>query len=475
MTVHLRPYQHDLVARAADAFRGGARRVLATMATGGGKGRVLAHVTAGAAGKGRRVLVIAHRSELVDQISANLADEGVAHGRIQASFPLSGEAVQVGMVQSVCRRLNRLQPPDFLLIDECHHATAAQYAELTSAWPNVKVLGVTATPVRTDGKGLSACFDVLVAGPSTRELIDAGHLADYDYFEPGGFDTSGLRTRAGEFVQADALEAVHRSAITGSAVEHYVRHLAGRPAIAFALGVEEAETVARSFREAGIRAAPIDGTMTLEERRRRLDALATGELHVVTAADVISEGVDIPAVSGAILLRPTASLGLHLQQVGRCLRPKPDGGRAIILDHVGNAARHGYPSDPRQWTLDGVERRGQAMRTCSRCQRTFRAEDARALALASCSIAAAAAGCPMQAPPQAGEIRLPPERVEGELRNMRDPWRWAGGIDPVRARGRDWHALLERAQTEAQLRMIARARGFRRGWTQHVLRDRASA
>ena len=436
---------------------------------------MLAHVTAGAAGKGRRVLVIAHRSELVDQISANLADEGVAHGRVQAGHAPSSEPVAVGMVQTVCRRLAELDAPDFVLIDEAHHCAAAQYRALAEAWPDARALGVTATPVRSDGKGLSACFDVLVEGPSTAELIEGGYLASYDFYEPGGFDVSALPVARGEFVSGAALEAVRAANIVGSAVEHYFEHLAGRPAIAFAVGVEEAARVAGEFTAAGIPAASVDGKMPLEERRLRLAALAAGELLVITSADLISEGVDIPAVAGAILLRPTASLGLFLQQVGRCLRPKADGSRAVILDHVGNGRRHGYPADPRRWTLEGVERSATTMRACETCRRILPVENACAIAAATCARVARGEACPMLRTPGAAELFQPvPQTIAGRLRVVRDPWGWAGGIDPVRARGREWHVLVERAATEEHLRMIARARGFRRGWPAHVLRDRAA-
>ena len=475
MTVALRPYQAELVERAADAFRAGHRRVLIQAPTGSGKGRIIAHLAARATRKAKRVVVVAQRGLILDQIAGNLTDEGVASGRVQAGHELVDASVQLAMVQSLARRLERIRAPDLAIVDEAHHAAAASYRALLAAWPMARVVGMSATPVRTDGRGLRDAFDVLIEGPTIADLVGAGHLARIAYYEPGAPDLGGVRVVRGEFDAAAALEAVRAANLTGSAIEHYLLHLAGRPAIAFTLGVDEADRVAVEFRQAGIRAASIAGTTLPDERTRLLAALAGGELHVLVSADLIGEGIDVPAVAGVLLLRPTSSVTVHLQQVGRALRPKADGSEAVILDHAGNAARLGYPTDERRWTLDGVERVAAAVRICSRCSRTFPSDQARELATAGCRVAATEGACLMLAPPRPGEVRKPLTTVSGQLRRVRDPLAWAGGISLERARGAEWRLLLERAESEAQLRMIARARGFRRGWTQHVLRDRAAA
>ena len=452
------------------AYLAGHRRVLGQLPTGGGKGRLLGHMTRAVAAKNKRIVVMAHRAELVEQICSNLDDEDVPHGRIMPGWPMARYPVLVGMVQTIVRRLEHLPVPDLLLVDEAHHAAAGQYVKIAEAWSSARILGVSATPARTDGRGLGEFFDAMVSGPSVADLIAAGHLADYDYYLPSpDFDMAGAGVQAGDFKAADALRIISKSKIVGDAVQHYQRHLGGRPAIAFCMGVQHCRDTAAEFQAAGFRSAHVDGEMEMDLRRERLAGLANGSLDVLTAADVISEGVDIPAVAGAILLRPTCSVGLYLQQVGRALRPKPDGSRAIILDHVGNAHRHGYPADPRVWTLDAPMKPTVAeIRTCETCFRAFPVGKARETAEAECR----QEGCPIIYAPAPEAVPVPPVVIAGDLEAAHDPWAWAGGINPLHAQGRELRDLIAAAQTEQQLRMIARALGYRRGWVQHILRSR---
>jgi hypothetical protein len=166
---------------------------------------------------------------------------------------------------------------------------------------------------------------------------------------------------------------VDRIGITGSVIEHYRERLDPGAAVCFCITRRHAEHVAAQFIEAGIPAAAIDGEMGRFQRADILGRLRRGELRILTSCDLISEGFDCPAVAGAILLRPTASLALHLQQVGRALRPKPDGSEAVILDHVGNAARHGLPDDPRVWSLEAAKRKAEQpkIRRCDACGAVF--------------------------------------------------------------------------------------------------------
>ncbi|MCQ8279885.1 DEAD/DEAH box helicase [Acetobacteraceae bacterium KSS8] len=478
MSVELRPYQIEMVSGFRAAFQRRHRRVLGQLPTGGGKGRLLGHMGRAVSAKQKRILIVAHRAELVEQICGNLDAEGVQHGRVQPGWPMLNYPVLVGMVQTVSRRLHKLPAPDLIMIDEAHHTPAGQYQGMLNAWPDALVLGVTATPARTDGAGLGDFFDHMVQGPSTRELIDQGFLAPYDYFLPSpDFDATALAMEGSDYRTADVLRAVTKAKIVGDAVQHYAKHLNGRPAIAFCVGVKHVYSVAEQFMAAGIAAAGIDGTLPMAERKQRLDDLAAGRIQVLTAADVVSEGVDIPAVAGAILLRPTCSVGLYLQQVGRALRPKPDGSRAIILDHVGNARKHGFPSDPRNWTLDGSKPKDAVkIRTCDTCLRAFPIKDAVMIAEQECTLAEDDPDerCPILNP--VGGVRgAISEAVVGELEAVTDPWTWAGGIDPARAYGQELQALIARAQSEDHLRMIARARGYHHRWVGHQLRARAEA
>lgn len=252
-----------------------------------------------------------------------------------------------------------------ILVHNCHHAVAGQWSSILKAYPAAHVLGVTATPVRSDGKPLGDVFDTMIEGPTIRELIAQQHLVKPVVFcPPVLLDTTGVRKRGGDYASGDLAAATNKPAITGDAVAHYRKLLNGAPAIAFCASVKHAEDVAEDFRRQGFRWAAVHGDMEPEDRRRTLDELGRGLLNGVSSCDVISEGTDIPAVHAAILLRKTESVGLYLQQVGRALRPAPGKDRAIIIDHVGNigrmeggkfAPKHDLPDVDREWSLDGEE------------------------------------------------------------------------------------------------------------------------
>jgi superfamily II DNA or RNA helicase len=300
--------------------------------------------------------------------------------------------VQVASVQTLARRLHKL-PRDFfqlVIIDEAHHSNAGTWAKVLSHFHQAHLLGVTATPIRLDGRGLGEHYQAMVEGPSAAWLTDNGYLAPARVLAPPGFDTTGLRKRMGDF---DTKEAEHRiGTIMGDCLSHYRKHLDGQTAIAFCCSVAHAEAVARLFMGAGIPAASIDGSMTSEQRRDLLQALGTGRIRILTSCALIGEGVDVPSVGGCILLRPTASTSLHLQMIGRCLRPSPGKAAAVVLDHVGNTLRLGHHLEPREWTLDGLAKRDReaapsvrvcpscyaamasTVQVCSECGHEFRAE-----------------------------------------------------------------------------------------------------
>lgn len=478
--VQLRSYQESLVGAIRAGFARH-RRVLAVAPTGAGKTITFAYITAGAAAKGNAVYIVAHRAEIVAQISQALDAQGVRHGRIQPGHTMTDDPVQVAMVQTLARRLDRVPPPALLVVDECHHAVAGTWQRVTDAWPATKVLGVTATPARLDGRGLGNAFDTMVIGPLVRELIDGGYLAKFTYLAPPQqVDLSDIKTEMGDYALNQLADAMDKSIITGDAVGHYRDHLAGRPAIAFCVTVAHAEHVAAQFAEAGYRAVSVDGTMTREQRLDRIQGIGNGRYQVLTSCELISEGVDVPVVSGAILLRPTKSLGMYLQQVGRVLRPKPDGSAAVILDHVGNVHRHGMPDAERQWTLDTKRKKPvdpDPVAQCEVCYQCFASGKPGWRALVE---------CPDRYRDLAGGLRLPdgcilavpevaaregPLHVDGKLEVITSTPAWAGGADISRG---PLGPILAAARTPEQLAVIAKIRGYKRGWIQHILRARAA-
>jgi superfamily II DNA or RNA helicase len=370
--MNLRPYQQQLITDIRLQYQLGHHRVLAVLPTGGGKTVCFSYIAQSAARKGNRVCILVHRAELLDQASRSLTAMGVSHGRIAAgrSMDLS-HVVQVASVQTLARRLHKL-PGEFfqlLVVDEAHHTNAGQWASVLQHFQQAHVLGVTATPCRGDGRGLGDHYEAIVQGPSAAWLTDNGYLASARVLAPPGFNTTGLRKRMGDFDTKESEQRV--GTIMGDCCSHYRKHLAGQTAIAFCCSVAHAEAVAALFISQGIPAASIDGTMTADQRRDLLTALGNGRIKVLTSCSLIGEGVDVPSVGGCILLRPTQSVSLHLQMIGRCLRPSPGKAAAVVLDHVGNTLRLGHHLEPREWTLEGLAKRDRdkapSVKVCPQC------------------------------------------------------------------------------------------------------------
>lgn len=475
--VVLRPYQETLVADIRSAFAKH-RRVVAVAPTGSGKTATFAYIVTATAAKGNTVVIVAHRSEIVDQIGMALDRMGVRHGRIQPGHSMTSDPVQVAMIQTLARRLDKVTEPSLLVVDEAHHGVAGSWQTVMSAWPKCKVLGVTATPRRLDGKGLKSAFDAMVLGPTMADLIRDGFLAGYDYYAPPTkVDLSGIKTKMGDFAIDEVAALVDKQAITGDAVAHYTTHLQGRPAIAFCCTVDHSRHVADQFCAAGYRAASVDGSMTKAERRARVEGIGDGLLQVLTSCELISEGVDVPVVSGAILLRPTKSLGMFLQQVGRILRPKPDGSRAVILDHVSNVRIHGMPCTPHNWRLETDKPKGVApMAVCEECYRAFAVAPGWKEEHEPCGPPPGPPDC-LFAKPATGGGRVVPETVEGELETIKPaselpPPIWARGLSLVSSRGDDFKRLVRLADTKKKLNEIRLARGYKASWVYWTLNER---
>lgn len=383
MTIHLRHYQAPWLDAIRSSFAAGARSVLGVMPTGAGKTVSFCEMVRLSSAMGNRVAVLVHRDNLLGQASRALDAAGIGHGIIAPGHTPTSNLVQVASVHSLARRLasSTSHPArhqfDFLIIDEGHHATASTWVKIIAANPTALVLGVTATPCRTDGQGLDHIFESLVLGPSIQDLIDDGYLVDARVYAPANLvNLSKVHTRAGDYDRGELANAMDTPSITGDAVEHYRRLCPGAPAVTFCVSIQHAQDVAEDFSRAGFRSRAIHGKQPAAEIRRALEDLSAGRLDVLSSCDLISEGFDCPGIVAAILLRPTQSEALYIQQVGRALRPvypaasplstredrlaaiaaspKP---RAIILDHSGNCFKHGMPSDPRDWTLEGKKKR----------------------------------------------------------------------------------------------------------------------
>ena len=379
--IELRPYQQAFTADISQALRVH-RRVVGTMATGSGKGTVAAHMAATAAARGHRVLILAHRKELIEDLSGRIGSHGVKHGLIAAgrSMDLS-QRVQVASVDTIARRLHLVPAPTLVIQDEAHHLIKGnKWGRVIDAWPNAYLVGLTATPQRLSGEGLGeghgGYFRHLILGPTAQWLTEQGFLSRARVLAPpqaAGLDRiRNFDTMTGK---AKAAEALSQRQAIGDAVGHYQREIApvhSGTVLGFCVSVAHAQAMAETYRAAGIPAACLAGDTEPATRRELIADLASGTLKALFSCEIVSEGTDIPSVTGVQLLRPTDSLSLYLQQVGRGLRVCDGKPHAVVLDHVGNSSRHGLPTDDRAWTLEGkvgrqVGEAAPSVKVCPAC------------------------------------------------------------------------------------------------------------
>lgn len=426
--IKLRDYQEVAVGEIRVEFRQGNTPVLFVLPTGGGKTYTFSYIAASASDKGRAVCIIVHRKELLLQASASLTALGIDHGLISPDFtPKRHAMVQVASVDTLLQRLKKQSYKFGLLIfDEAHHVVAGnKWGRVYEQLGMPHMLGVTATPVRTDGKGLGehagGVFKAMVLGPSVVDLIARGMLINPKVFaSPIVPEIGDLKTnRDGDYNLQELAARVDKPRITGSAVAHYSKICPGSRAIVFCSSIEHAKHVAAEFNLAGYRFELLVGAphMSDSERTAVNKRLRRGEIHGACTVDLVSEGYDLPDLEACIMLRPTASEALFLQQVGRVMRPSPGKTTCYLLDHVANVGtlvdgefkrKHGLPNEARDWTLDGRKKKKKGPKELEepkidikQCPECFTAHEA----------APVCPGCGFEYPAKTRSL----EQVDGEL------------------------------------------------------------
>lgn len=368
----LRQYQVDLENGVRQAYREGCKAPCIVLPCGGGKSVIIADIAKQTTAKGNRVLFLVHRRELCDQIRNTFTRWGV-----------NMRLCDIMMVQTAARRLDRLPEPKLIITDENHHCLANTYRKIYDHFPDCRRVGVTATPIRLNGDGLGDVNDKLIIGVSAKWLINNNCLAPYDYYAPSIVDLSGAKISRGEFDTSSVEKLVLQKAVFGDVVSYYRKLAGGKQAICYCTSIRHSIEMAAAFCSAGIEAEHIDGTTPKAERDEIVKKFKVGALDILCNVDLISEGFDVPDCECAILLRPTQSLTLYIQQAMRCMRYRP-GKRAVIIDHVGNYARHGLPDDDREWTLAKKDRSKKAEKSeaaeaavtqCPECFLTFHTKD----------------------------------------------------------------------------------------------------
>lgn len=312
-------------------------------------------------------MFLVHRKELVEQITETFKESGVdlTHTTIMT-------------VTRVKNRLGRLPKPTLIITDETHHSLAKTYQEIYDYYSDVVKLGFTATPWRLSGQGFENTYDVMVEGPQVQWLIDNHYLADFDYYAPKLLDTSQLKKSSnGDYSSQSIEKSLERKAF-GDCVSHYQRLANGRQAILYAHNVDTSQRLAHEFNLNGITAAHADSKTPRREREQIMADFKTGKITVLCNVDLISEGFNVPDCGVVILMRPTASLVVYIQQSMRGMRYKP-GKRSLIIDHVGNIERFSPPNAERNWSLKGRPKRKGKQReqeldkytTCEVCSAVF--------------------------------------------------------------------------------------------------------
>lgn len=354
--MQLYPFQREQLDEVKAAFADrGVRSVVMQLPTGGGKTVMAGWLAKRLNELSKNVLVLVHRRELIDQFSKTI--EGVGLGA-ELSFIAPGLVhspwcrFQIGSIMTCVRREIAFQP-NFIIIDEAHHCRAKSWSALLNRWDNTHILGLTATPMRMDGKGLGKHFDRIVSGKSMRWLIENEYLSPYEYKVPANhLNMKGVKVSMGDYSRHDAYANVDDEVIADAA-RAYKHYADGRSALFFGIVREHSIRVAEKLRALGVAAEHVDGDTPTMQRKYAIARFRRKQLKVLCNVDIATEGVDIPGCDVVMLGRPTKSLTIYLQQIGRVLRYQK-GKRALILDLVGNMFNEnfGMPDEPRVWSLD---------------------------------------------------------------------------------------------------------------------------
>ena len=383
----LRDYQQELLEQVEAALRAPKSRVMLQLPTGGGKTHIAGALLACWLRDGRKAVWLTHRAELSEQTRRMLNDARVSvinnlAWRVGDEAPYLRNGVVILMAQTVGRRTNNgkiwdiYDSDDLLVIDEAHHATADGWERAIKQWPG-RILGMTATPWRLSRtEGFNHLFDQLYCGPQIRQLRADGWLCKANVLVPTSekMIRGGAIAATGDYNES-GIERANEDrpdVMTAGALRFWQFHTAGRPTIVYAISKDHANNLTAVFNDAGIPAAVMLSDTPLEERSRAIESFGNGTIRVLVNVAVATEGFDLPDASCVVITRPTMSLALYLQMVGRGLRPKSDGGYqdCLILDLAGNAGIHGLPEEEREWSLlpRGTDPGGEApVVRCDKC------------------------------------------------------------------------------------------------------------
>jgi len=456
----LRDYQVDGIRQLKHLIDSGHRRILFTMPTGSGKGAVISKIVA--ANPGKRTLFLVHRRELVFDMSKRLSSLAVDHTCVIPGARVDYAVKSyVGTIQSWLSRHKQFGiKPDIIIIDECHlfNPSHGMYKRLLDMYPAAIVLGFTATPTRSDGRGLGAIFTAMVHPLTFSRAFADGYLVRPRYYAPSTPDLRAVKTLAGDYKTDDLAKVMEAPKIVGDIVAHYLRYGEGRKAVGFAVRVAHSQALSDAFNAAGIPSAHVDGNTPTGERDEIFAALRNGDIQVLWNVDVCSEGVDIPDIGCVISARPTKSVIKWLQQLGRGLRPSPGKLDALVFDHGGTFDRLGAVEDYETWELTNkAKANGQPKERDTRREK-------KVIDL-TCEICATQFSGGITCP-SCGHIHHRtklPEYVDGDLVEV---------STKSRKKEKKTYGDTEKGRWLSQLYYIQLSRGYKPGWTRYKFKEK---
>lgn len=464
--IELRPYQKDSVEKSRKSLTQGNRRVLIQAATGAGKTITACEIIRLAKEKGSRVWFLAPRRELVTQAHQELADYGVESSIYMAGINFSYSRVVVASIDTIASRydINELPETDLVIVDEAHLFLSPKRLELLNKWSEKAiVLGLTATPARPNGQGLGVFYDDLQLSWTIEQLIRSGYLVSPRYFAPSKPDLTAVKVgrQTREYNEKQLNTVMNQPELIGDIVDNWFKLAAWKSTVVFCCSKAHSRAVCQEFLDKGVSAEHVDADTPQDERAEIFARVKSGETKVLCNVFIASYGLNIPTLEVAVIARPTKSLILYMQIIGRVLRPSEGKTEALIIDHSGCIEEHGFVEDVTGWSLEGddiSERVAKAKEeagtpkeiTCFECLTVFSGQR-------ECP------SCGHQMIPLAEAIPCHKADLEEKLQSeLVLTKRWN--------KVTDWETKVK---FFGELKQYARSKGWKEGWAAHQYRERS--